>query len=162
MTAELATLKYERVRETVSQLQREHAVPSGTAKLLTAIKSSLGRMQQELRAGDHHESLLQAADALRNLRQLQFLCWKDATAGLCSPAASPHTVAFATLPDHWRLMNRVQAERSRLEDHLRTSYGYTLDLTREEAGHLTMRAVCSGMAGSGRRLTRRCFQQRPM
>lgn len=121
VTAELATLKYERVRETVSQLQREHAVPSGTAKLLTAIKSSLGRMQQELRAGDHHESLLQAADALRNLRQLQFLCWKDATAGLCSPAASPHTVAFATLPDHWRLMNRVQAERSRLEDHLRWS-----------------------------------------
>ena len=117
VTAELAALKFERVRETVSQLQREHAVPAGTAKLLTSIKSSLARMQQEQRSGDYHESLLQAADAMRNMRQLQFLCWQDATEGLCSPAASPHTVSFATLPDHWRLMNRVRAEREHLETH---------------------------------------------
>lgn len=121
VTAELAELKHERVVETVSRLQREHAAPAGTAKLLTAVKSSLNKMRQELKSGDHSESLLQAADALRNLRQLQFLCWKDATAGLCSPAASPHTAAFATLPDHWRLMNRVQSERSRLANHLRWS-----------------------------------------
>jgi hypothetical protein len=121
VTAELAELKHERVRETISQLQREHAAPSGTATLLTAVKSSLEKMRQEQKSGDHSESLLQSADALRNLRQLQFLCWKDATGGLCSPAASPHTTAFATLPDHWRLMNRVQSERSRLSNHLRWS-----------------------------------------
>lgn len=43
-------------------------------------------------------------EALQSLRILQRAHWETATHRLQSPVASPHTLCFQTLPDHWRLI----------------------------------------------------------
>jgi len=115
---ELASLKYVRVLDTIETLREEHAVPQGADVLMTSARQSLDHAEFELNSKDFHEAALQARDAMRILRQAQQLCWKDAIAEQCSPMASPHTVSFATLPEHWRLMHYLDQQSQRFSDNL--------------------------------------------
>lgn len=118
---ELATLKHKRVMGTIETLRNEHVVPAGTDKILTTVQQSLDRADFERKNGDFQEAALLAADAMRNLRLLQHLCWKDAVAELTSPTASPHTISFATLPEHWRLMRYVRQNAEAVSENLLSS-----------------------------------------
>ena len=115
---ELASLKYVRVLDTMETLREEHAVPQGADVLMSSARQSLDHAEFELNSKDFHEAALQARDAMRILRQAQQLCWKDAIAEQCSPMASPHTVSFATLPEHWRLMHYLDQQSQRVSDNL--------------------------------------------
>ena len=117
-TLELASLKYVRVLGTIETLREEHSVPAGADRLLAAAREALDRGGHERRNGDHREATLLASDALRNLRLLQHLCWKDAVAELSAPTASPHTISFSTLPEHWRLIRLLREQQPRISENL--------------------------------------------
>ncbi len=117
-THALASLKYLRVLETVEALRDEHTVPPGVDALLSSAKQSLTQAEFELNNNDFQEASLKASDTLRLLRQAQQVCWKDAIAELTSPTASPHTISFATLPDHWKLMHYLDQQSFRMTANL--------------------------------------------
>lgn len=115
---ELASLKYVRVLGTLELLREQHSVPAGADRLLAAAREALDRGSHERRSNDFREASLFAADALRNLRLLQHLCWKDAAAELTAPTASPHAISFSTLPEHWRLLQTLREQQSRITENL--------------------------------------------
>jgi hypothetical protein len=56
--------------------------------------------------------------ALQALRILQKAHWETATRRLASPVGSPHTLCFQTLPDHWRLIERLGKSATRSSENL--------------------------------------------
>lgn len=56
--------------------------------------------------------------ALQTLRILQRAHWESAIQKLGSPVASPHTLCFQTLPDHWRLISNLGKSATRDSDNL--------------------------------------------
>lgn len=56
--------------------------------------------------------------ALQLLRILQKAHWQTATHRLAAPVASPHTLCFQTLPDHWRLVALLGKSAARASDDL--------------------------------------------
>lgn len=115
---ELASLKYVRVMETLELLRKQHTVPAGADRLLAAAREALDRSSYERKNNDFREAAMLATDALRNLRQLQHLCWKDAVAELTAPAASPHAISFTTLPEHWQLLRTLREQQSKITENL--------------------------------------------
>ncbi|MFO0979227.1 MAG: hypothetical protein U0996_22655 [Planctomycetaceae bacterium] len=131
---ELAELKYLRVLNTIETLREEHEIPPGSDALMASARQMLDRAQFELKTKDYHESTLLARDAMRNLRQVQQLCWKDAIAELTSPTASPHTISFQTLPEHWRLMHYLDQQSFRMTENLLPSGNFEDRRTILQAG----------------------------
>ena len=160
---ELASLKHKRVMGTIETLRQEHAVPAGTEKILAAVQQALDRAEFEKKTGDFQEASLLAADAMRNLRLLQHLCWKDAIAELTSATASPHTISFSTLPEHWRLMRYVRQHEGQLIDNLLPSgsfdhqknillEGWTREIADKSVFSATADIIPSGDSGKVLRL----------
>ena len=56
--------------------------------------------------------------ALQALRILQRAHWETATHRLASPVGSPHTLCFQTLPDHWRLIEKLGKSATRGSENL--------------------------------------------
>ena len=56
--------------------------------------------------------------ALQALRILQKAHWETATHRLASPVGSPHTLCFQTLPDHWRLIEKLGKSATRGSENL--------------------------------------------
>ncbi len=56
--------------------------------------------------------------ALQALRILQKAHWETATHRLASPVGSPHTLCFQTLPDHWRLIEKLGRSATRDSENL--------------------------------------------
>ncbi|MBC7817531.1 MAG: hypothetical protein IAG10_11620, partial [Planctomycetaceae bacterium] len=56
--------------------------------------------------------------ALQALRILQKAHWETATHRLASPVGSPHTLCFQTLPDHWRLIEKLGKAATRGSENL--------------------------------------------
>jgi len=117
-SAKLANLKYLRVMQVMEALREEHSVPRGADSLLAAAKQSLDRAEHEVSSRDFADAAVFSRDCLRILRQVQQACWNDAIAELSSPAQSPHTVSFNTLPEHWRLMHYVDRQIGRASENL--------------------------------------------
>ncbi len=123
---ELASLKYVRVLGTIEMLRERHSVPAGADRLLAAAREALDRGSHERKSNDFREAALLAADALRNLRLLQHLCWKDAAAELTAPTASPHAISFSTLPDHWALLRTLSERQADISENLLADGGFDL------------------------------------
>lgn len=118
LTLELASLKYRRVLATTEELREFGAVPTDVSRLFTSARQSLDRAQHEASQQDFNEASLFGRQALRVLRQIQQLCWNEAVRGLISPSAAPHTIAFSTLPEHWAMLEELQARSGNETDSL--------------------------------------------
>lgn len=118
LTAEMASLKFLRVLETIEELREAHSVPAGVDDLMKSARRQLDRAELELNSHDYQEATVLARESLRIVRQAQQTCWKDATAELTTATASPHTISFATLPDHWRLMHYLDQQSFRMTGNL--------------------------------------------
>ena len=114
LTVQLADLKLRRVLQTTERMHEYGAVPTNVNRLFSMARNALDRAQHELRQNDFHEAAGLGSESLRTLRQIQAECWQEAVASQCSPAASPHTIAFSTLPDHWNMMQLI-IDRQQLE-----------------------------------------------
>ena len=104
--AALARAKLTRVRDVHHELlqlaPRENRVTNAESALREA--SHLVDQAEKLHtAGRFTEVETPARKALASLRSLQQSHWKNAVRSENSPASSPHTICFQTLPDHYRM-----------------------------------------------------------
>ena len=106
VTLQLARAKRQRVADVHQQLMMMAPVPDAPA-ILRQADSLIRDAQTSLARRDYHGARIAADDALQALRSLQRVHWEDAVRRIESPLASPHTVCFSTLPDHYRLIAKV-------------------------------------------------------
>ena len=112
-------------------------------------KQMLDRAEFELKNQDFHAAAQRARDSMRYARLAQQECWKLAIENLTSPTSSPHTISFATLPDHWRLTHYIEQQRHRLSDNLLPSGDFeNLRSASQEGWSLSMapKSPCSATA----------------
>lgn len=110
---ELATQKLDRVGQVDQELQSlGPQQPDGPQKIGRA-KLRLERASSALQSGDDLSGAQLAGEVLQLLRLLQRDHWDAAVQHLSSPASSPYTLCYQTLPDHWRLMSTFGTGRER-------------------------------------------------
>jgi hypothetical protein len=88
------------------------------AKTLDRVDQVLKTAQTELEAaegalarGDATEAFRRAQFSLRNARAMERDSWLAGTARLGTPVTSPYAVMFATLPQHFALLENIEASR---------------------------------------------------
>jgi len=67
----------------------------------------LDEAANELRVGKFHSARQNAEYACQALRILQREHWNFAVGPRPHPVSSPHLIAFESLPDHWRMVERI-------------------------------------------------------
>ncbi|MBN1394218.1 MAG: hypothetical protein JW959_04290 [Pirellulales bacterium] len=107
---DLAAIELGRVRPIVARLDARTPVASAPAWLEDAQKY-LQECNARLAAADPDGAALGARRAMRALRMVKRSYWDAARQGLTSPATSPAALGFETLPDHWRMLDRLAAGR---------------------------------------------------
>jgi len=108
---DLVRAKLDRVRRVDTELQlleKKLQLPGvgqlDAPQLLARATRLLANAEKAFGRQDFHGARQTSGEAAQSLRILQSAHWYDAIRSLSSPAASPYTVSFQTLPDHWRLM----------------------------------------------------------
>jgi hypothetical protein len=127
---ELAKAKLQRVQRVDAELQHMgHGIPD-SPQLIARANSHLALASQRLRDGSNAGRgvtqasfstsyaattttpefvRLQCQGAMQSLRILQRAHWEAAIAERSSAVASPYTISYQTLPEHWRFVRRVGA-----------------------------------------------------
>jgi hypothetical protein len=107
---ELAAVKLQAVGSVLGQLPARARVRN-EAQLLGSAQKNLAECDVLLGSRDESGAYVQAVRALRGLRVMERAAWEAGIAPLRWPVASPGAVAFATLPCHAALMERVARSR---------------------------------------------------
>ena len=104
----IARLKYQRVSETCANIDQlaPQAPPSASQWLVNAARM-LKYAETALQNDRFQEADRRAEGCLRALRATQNLYWTTAIRQLPTPTASPYTVAFSSLPEHWQMMATI-------------------------------------------------------
>ncbi|MCY2965889.1 MAG: hypothetical protein NT069_20045, partial [Planctomycetota bacterium] len=110
VAVELARTKLERVNATALTLQAIRPQPDAP-QILTRSREMLRRADVFLADGRFHDARLAAGDCLQLQRILQSRYWDDAVQKMYSPVSSPHTLCFATLPEHWEMVSKFRMAR---------------------------------------------------
>lgn len=106
----IAGLKYRRVIDTCVEIdQITSRPPASAAKWLQDAERRLQYAQSAAEKDQFVEAERQAQACLRSLRAVQNLYWKAAIQQQPTPMASPFTIAFSSLPEHWRMMKSIES-----------------------------------------------------
>jgi hypothetical protein len=85
-----------------------------SAGWLDVARKSLQQCDSQLASGNAAGAWLDAQRAGRSLRLVERAYWDAAVLGLpAGPITSPAALSFETLPSHWRLVDRLKAQRGR-------------------------------------------------
>jgi len=103
----LAEAKLARVIAVDRELQGLKAGLPDSERMIAKADNLLSMARRSWEQQDYHHARLFSGDACRMLRILQQAHWQEAAKSLSSPVASPHTISFQSLPDHWRLIHRI-------------------------------------------------------
>ena len=107
----LAKAKLDRVTKVDAELQTLGVSLPDAPQILARSGELVSFAEKALRLKDYDGARQMAADAMQLQRILQRAHWEDAVRKLSSPASSPHTICFQTLPDHWRMVARLGDSR---------------------------------------------------
>lgn len=110
---ELATAKLDRVGLIDQELQTLGPSQPDAPQKLGRAKLRLERASSALAAADYPGGAKLSGEVLQLLRILQRDHWDAAVDHLSSPASSPFTLCFQTLPEHWRLVGQFGLSRER-------------------------------------------------
>jgi hypothetical protein len=102
---------YEKVKAVHEQLEGVAPAVRGADDLFAQARQSIERSTKAMANNQPDVAYRDSRTALRPLRIVMREHWKNATAGLSSPTASPYAVSFYTLPKHWELAKKIQAAR---------------------------------------------------
>lgn len=102
---------HEKVRGVHDQLAGVAPPVRGADDLFTQARQSLERSAKAMANNQPDVSYRDARAALRPLRIIMREHWRNATAGLSAPTASPYAIGFYTLPQHWELAARMRSAR---------------------------------------------------
>jgi len=111
----LAVAQFDGLQSVMQQIAARTPAPE-TARWIDAARKSLQACDRALASGKADDAAREARRAARSLRLVERTYWDAAhrTAdgrALGSPVTSPAAVVFATLPQHWRLVDRLQSGR---------------------------------------------------
>jgi hypothetical protein len=135
---QLARAKLKRVEKVDAELTAlGHDQPDGRMLLFRA-EQLVQHGEAAFQQGDYNRAREDAADAMQLCRTLQYAHWNEAvlSQGVTLPLSSPYTVGFQTLPDHWRLVERIGRSADRPQDNLLTTGDFEdLHAVRDEWVH---------------------------
>jgi len=87
--------------------QQGHPLPAARGWMQDA-RANLAQAEQLVAGRDYRSAQVFTARAGEALARTRRAHWNVAAASFAAPAASPLCASFDTLPDHWRLANRMQ------------------------------------------------------
>lgn len=117
---ELAQAKLERVQSVHDVLQE--LAPKRVADgdyILAEARRELKTARAQLDRQGYEAARVHAELVLKLTRQVQRAHWEQAARTFASPAATPYSVCFSTLPDFWRLMQALGRGHPLAESQLR-------------------------------------------
>ncbi|MEZ6126083.1 MAG: hypothetical protein R3C49_23390 [Planctomycetaceae bacterium] len=125
LMVDLARFKLQRVKAVCAEID---SGPAGgdpeAASLLDSAARHEAMATAELGQGQLGTAEQLAKSCMRELRQVEQRYWNRATQSLSTPESSPHTLNFATLPDHWEMLHRIQ--QATPSENLLTDGGFNL------------------------------------
>ncbi|QDT54595.1 hypothetical protein Pan44_26280 [Caulifigura coniformis] len=140
----LATAKLTRVEKVHQELQPLSPPVADAAQTLHTARQYLRAADDDLVGGRYDEARRKSQKAMAWTRHVQKSYWDLAVKRLSSPVASPHAICFQTLPDHWRMLRRLNSDRSAGENLLRSGDFEDQDAVQTQ---WTLRADPSGRGG---------------
>ncbi len=121
LSVELAREKLARVKRINHELEALGHGQFDAPQLLAQAEGALKQAEEALVRGDlrgYDAARLLANECMQYLRILQRAHWDEAVEPLASPIASPYTVCFQTLPDHYRLLSSIGSAREQPDANL--------------------------------------------
>ncbi len=106
-----AAVSYDKVQTVYRALQAQGAAVRDAEELFEQAARFHAQARRYFSAEVYDKAYLDAQRSLRPLRVLMHACWRQATATLDTPTASPYAVSFFTLPRHWELARRLHEGR---------------------------------------------------
>ena len=119
---QLAQAKYERTKSIINELTAYTSlVNTYSLTLENTIPSLLRRSQENIDRSQYHAARMDAQKVMQNCRFIQYAFWSQSIANLSQPSASLDALCFQTLPDYWRLSDRLKLRESNQLENLLTS-----------------------------------------
>ncbi len=118
ISVNLAKAKLARVSQVDEELRALQAGQSDSAVILQRTRRLVLEAEAALAREAFSSAKQHSADAMQLLRILQRAYWNDAVRSLSSPVSSPYAVCFQTLPDHWRMIERIGRSQAREDTNL--------------------------------------------
>jgi hypothetical protein len=106
-----AAVSYEKVLHVHQQLSALGTQLRDADELLLQAARFYEQARRHFSAELYDRAFQDAQRALRPLRVLMHAHWRQATATLTCPTATPYAISFATLPRHWQLARLVHNAR---------------------------------------------------
>ena len=107
---DLAELKLARVTQICQVIDSGFAGADTTAfTILESARQTAEAARQALERNDFPSAESLSRSSMRTVRIVQGRYWDRAVQSLSTPMASPHTVCFSTLPDHWEMLKRMHS-----------------------------------------------------
>lgn len=105
---DLARLKLSRVQRETEMIDDPVGRDSKSVALMGVAAAQLTKAENALQSRSFPTAEQYARASMRSLRSVQNRYWYRAIQSLPSPTASPHTVSFSTLRDHWKMMRAAE------------------------------------------------------
>ena len=105
---ELSELKLERVANTCAEIDRLTESNTSAADQLSQAQNQTVSARAAFDRRDFPKTESAARAAMRLTRRVQNQYWRQATQPHGLAAASPHTLSFSTLPDHWAMIRQMK------------------------------------------------------
>lgn len=120
ISVELARAKLERVRAIDEELSAMGNGQLDGRELMSQAGKFAQRAELALTQENYPQARDDAGNAMQALRTLAYAHWNSAVARsrFSSSVASPYTLCFDTLPDHWRLVERIGRSTDRPMENL--------------------------------------------
>jgi hypothetical protein len=117
---QLAKSKLKRVEKVDAELTALGHDQPDSRMLLYRAEQFVRHAEAAFEQADFNRAREDAADTMQLCRTLQYAHWNEAvlSQGVTVPLSSPYTVCFQTLPDHWRLVERIGRAADRPQDNL--------------------------------------------
>ncbi|MEX2285700.1 MAG: hypothetical protein WD648_01345 [Planctomycetaceae bacterium] len=118
VSVELAKAKLERTSLVNDELETLDHGQADAPQQLARARQTLQQAEAALARQSYHEAREMSGYVLQSLRSLQSAHWDEAVETFGSPIASPYTVCFQTLPDHWRMIDRLGKSTYNVDSNL--------------------------------------------
>lgn len=105
----LAKMKLARVQRKTSEIDDLVGRDDKAVSILSAAGGQIQYAEQAIQQRSFPSAEKYAKAAMRGIRTVQNRYWYRAIQTLPTPTASPHSVSFSTLHDHWQMMKQVEA-----------------------------------------------------
>jgi hypothetical protein len=108
---DLAAIEYDKVEKVNAKLADMGVTVRDSKRLFEQSRQFHEAARRNFAADLYDKAFVAASRALRPLRVIMNDHWRQATATLDTPTASPYAISYFTLPKHWELATEVQRRR---------------------------------------------------